>query len=63
MSGEFPGIQFYTADSDEFAGKAVAEMFGVDAGPTFLVFKAGEKVDEMTGTNEDGLRDMLAMHQ
>mgnify|MGYP001217838784 CR=1 FL=1 len=30
--------------------------------PTFQVFRAGKKVDEMSGNNESGLKAMVAKH-
>jgi thioredoxin len=54
MAEEFPGVVFTKIDVD--ANSEAAEQCGVQAMPTFQFYKGGQKVDEMKGANEAGLR-------
>ena len=47
-------VDFYKIDVD--AVPDVAQELGIRAMPTFLVFKDGEKVEEVVGANERAIR-------
>jgi thiol-disulfide isomerase/thioredoxin len=54
MQEEFPGVVFTKIDVD--ANSEAAEQCGIQAMPTFQFYKGGQKVGEMKGANESGLR-------
>jgi thioredoxin 1 len=47
-------VDFYKIDVDEVSD--VAGELGIRAMPTFIIFKNGEKVDEVVGANEKAIR-------
>jgi thioredoxin 1 len=47
-------VDFYKIDVDEVPD--VAQELGIRAMPTFLLFKDGEKVEEVVGANERAIR-------
>lgn len=47
-------VSFYKIDVDEVPD--VAQELGIRAMPTFLLFKDGEKVEEVVGANERAIR-------
>lgn len=47
-------VEFYKIDVDEVPD--VAQELGIRAMPTFLLFKDGEKVEEVVGANEKAIR-------
>jgi len=53
FSDDFPGAHFVKLDVDEVPD--VAQELGIRAMPTFLVFKNGEKVQEIVGANPKAL--------
>jgi len=53
FSDEFPGAHFVKLDVDEVPD--VAQELGIRAMPTFLIFKDGEKVQEIVGANPKAL--------
>ena len=57
---EYTGIQFYKVDVDE--AEEIAATCGIQAMPTFQIFKDGAKVEEMKGANQAGLQAMLAKY-
>jgi thioredoxin 1 len=57
MAEEFPGVVFTKIDVD--ANSEAAEQCGIQAMPTFQFYKGGNKVGEMKGANEAGLRVSL----
>lgn len=61
MAGEFPGVDFFKVDVDE--AEDVAAACGIQAMPTFQVFKGGAKVDEMKGADQAGLKALVTKHQ
>ena len=54
---EYPELVMKKCDVDE--ASEVAQAVGIRSMPTFMVFKGGEQVDEMSGANEQGLIEML----
>ena len=61
MAGEFPGVVFFKVDVDE--AEDVAAKCGIQAMPTFQVYKGGERVEEMRGASEPGLKALITKHQ
>ncbi|KAG0652683.1 Thioredoxin [Hyphodiscus hymeniophilus] len=53
FSDDFPGAHFVKLDVDEVPD--VAQELGIRAMPTFLIFKDGEKVQEIVGANPKAL--------
>jgi thioredoxin 1 len=51
---DFPQARFYKVDVDEV--NDVAAELGIRAMPTFMLFKKGEKVEEVVGANEKALK-------
>lgn len=60
MAKEYKEARFYKIDVDEVA--AVAQELGIRAMPTFMLFKKGEKVDEVVGANERALKAAIEKH-
>jgi len=54
FSDEFPGAHFVKLDVDEVPD--VAQELGIRAMPTFLIFKNGEKLNEIVGANPKALQ-------
>ena len=61
MAGEFSGVEFFKVDVDE--AEEIAQECGIEAMPTFQVFKGGAKAEEMKGADKDGLRNLVTKHQ
>jgi thioredoxin 1 len=60
-SDEFKNkVDFYKIDVDEVPD--VAQELGVRAMPTFMLFKNGEKVDEVVGADKRALHAAIAKH-
>ncbi|GAA5936432.1 hypothetical protein JCM3775_000819 [Rhodotorula graminis] len=53
-------IDFYKVDVD--AQEQIAQECGVRAMPTFMVFRAGDKLGEVTGANPAGLEALIKKH-
>ncbi|KIY03791.1 uncharacterized protein Z520_00482 [Fonsecaea multimorphosa CBS 102226] len=53
-------VDFYKVDVDEVPD--VAQELGVRAMPTFMIFKNGEKVDEVVGANKNALEAAIRKH-
>jgi len=56
-SKELPNIHYAKVDVDALPD--VAQEYGIRAMPTFMVFKNGEKVDDMLGANAPALLKMI----
>lgn len=57
-SDAFPNIHYVKVDVDEVPD--VAQEYNVRAMPTFLLFKDGEKVDEVVGANPPKLQALIS---
>ncbi|KAL3868872.1 hypothetical protein ACJMK2_041628 [Sinanodonta woodiana] len=59
-----PGLQdkvvFVKVDVDE--ASEVAEAVGIECMPTFVFFKNGHKVDDMSGANGEKLKELIQKH-
>lgn len=60
LAKEHPNAEFVKVDVDN--AQAISESCGIMAMPTFQCYRGGEKVDEMQGANESGLKAMVARH-
>ena len=60
LSREYPQATFVKVDVDE--NQETAQECGVRAMPTFQTFVGGQKIAEMTGADEAGLREMVDKH-
>jgi thioredoxin 1 len=53
-------LVFLEVDVDQVA--EVAQQVGIEAMPTFKVFKHGKEIDNMVGANIKGLEAMIVKH-
>jgi thioredoxin 1 len=60
FSKQYTGASFLKVDVDELSD--VAQEYGIRAMPTFLIFKDGEKVDEVVGANPAKLEAVIKKH-
>jgi thioredoxin 1 len=56
-AAEFSNVEFYKVDVDE--QQQISQEVGIRAMPTFMVFKDGNKVDELVGARERGVRALV----
>lgn len=61
LAEENPDCEFVKVDVDE--NEEAAAACGIQAMPTFQVYKNGKKVDEMRGASKDGLAAMVAKYK
>ena len=61
LSSEFPRVTFLKVDVD--ANATVAALAGVNAMPTFQVYRDGAKVAELVGAAKDKLKALCVEHQ
>lgn len=61
MAKENPDVQFAKVDVD--VNEETAESCGITAMPTFILYKNGQKVAEMTGANEAKLKELIKTHK
>ncbi|KAF8481626.1 thioredoxin-like protein [Russula ochroleuca] len=54
---EFSALKFYKVDVD--AQEAISQQVDIRAMPTFIMFKGGQKVEEVVGANPAGLENLL----
>ncbi|KAK9758311.1 hypothetical protein RND81_01G222100 [Saponaria officinalis] len=57
---KYPNVLFLKVDVDEL--KDVAEAWGIDAMPTFIFVKDGEKIHHFAGASKDKLYAALAKY-
>ncbi|CAL5369964.1 unnamed protein product [Camellia sinensis] len=60
MADKFTDVEFLKIDVDELSD--VAEEFGVEAMPTFVLVKQGKEVDRVIGAKKDELERKVEMH-
>lgn len=58
MSESNPDVKFVQVDVDE--QEEIAAEHGVRAMPTFMLFKNGEKANEVIGANVNALTNMVS---
>ncbi|KAJ8750058.1 hypothetical protein K2173_013973 [Erythroxylum novogranatense] len=61
MAAKFTDVQFAKIDVDELP--EVAQEFGVQAMPTFVLVKRGKEVDRVVGAKKDELEKKVAKHR
>ncbi|RLL98919.1 hypothetical protein CFD26_106537 [Aspergillus turcosus] len=54
---QFADVGFYKVDADE--QDRIAQEVGIRAMPTFMVFKDGQKINELVGANPQQLENLL----
>ncbi|BGP43592.1 thioredoxin trx1 [Rhodotorula kratochvilovae] len=54
------GLDFYSVDVD--AQEQIAAECGIRAMPTFMVFRAGDKIGDLTGADPKKLQELVAKH-
>jgi thioredoxin 1 len=57
LSQKYTNANYYKVDVDDLS--ELAQEYGVRAMPTFLIFKDGEKVDELVGANPIKLEEKI----
>jgi thioredoxin 1 len=60
LAGKYPNAVFTKVDVDELAD--IASDQGIEAMPTFRIFKAGKQIFEMRGADPAGLSKACAEH-
>jgi len=55
--GTYSAVEFYKVDVDEQS--AISQEVGIRAMPTFVVFKDGNKIDELVGASPPGLQALV----
>ncbi|CAL5386078.1 unnamed protein product [Camellia sinensis] len=60
MATKFTDVEFLKIDVDELSD--VAEEFGVEAMPTFVLVKQGKEVDKVVGAKKDELEKKVEKH-
>ncbi|KDP45467.1 hypothetical protein JCGZ_09716 [Jatropha curcas] len=61
MAVKFTDVQFVKIDVDELSD--VAQEFGVQAMPTFVLVKKGKEVDRIVGARKDELQRKIEKHR
>ncbi|EEF45000.1 thioredoxin H2 [Ricinus communis] len=61
MATKYSDVQFSKIDVDELPG--VAQEFGVQAMPTFVLVKKGKEVDRVVGAKKDELLKKIEKHR
>ena len=57
FSKQYPNANYLKVDVDELS--ELAQEYGIRAMPTFMIFKDGEKVDELVGANPVALEQKI----
>ncbi|XP_060921984.1 thioredoxin-like [Limanda limanda] len=60
LAAEYPNVVFLKVDVDE--ADDVSASCEIKCMPTFIVYRGGKKVDELSGANRDKLLEMLKKH-
>ena len=60
FSKKYANANYLKVDVDELS--ELAAEYGVRAMPTFIIFKDGEKVDELVGANPLKLEEKIKMY-
>ncbi|CDS10623.1 hypothetical protein LRAMOSA11109 [Lichtheimia ramosa] len=58
LAHKYPGVRFYKVDVDDVAD--VSQEVGIRAMPTFILYKNGEKFDEVVGADPNRLKDAIS---
>lgn len=61
MASKYTDVEFVKLDVDEVSD--VAQEFGVQAMPTFLLLKQGKEVDRVVGAKPDELEKKILKHR
>ncbi|XP_027350483.1 thioredoxin H2 [Abrus precatorius] len=61
MADTFTEVEFIKIDVDELSG--VAQEFGVQAMPTFVLTKRGKEIDRVVGAKKDELEKKIEKHR
>nr|XP_004238753.1 thioredoxin H4 [Solanum lycopersicum] len=61
FAAKYTNVEFVKIDVDELVD--VAEKYGVQAMPTFVLMKKGEVVDQIVGADKDGLKMKIEKHK
>jgi thioredoxin 1 len=61
FSKQYTDVRFYKVDVDEVPD--LAQELGIRAMPTFVLFKNGEKVDEVVGANPKAIEAAITKNQ
>ncbi|KAG8503085.1 hypothetical protein CXB51_000905 [Gossypium anomalum] len=60
LAKKLPNVIFLKVDVDEL--RTVAEKFAIEAMPTFVFLKEGERVDKVVGAKKEELQQKIALH-
>ena len=60
FSKQYPNATYLKVDVDELSD--LAQEYGIRAMPTFMIFKDGEKVDELIGANPVKLEEKIKQY-
>ncbi|GJN94448.1 hypothetical protein Rhopal_007528-T1 [Rhodotorula paludigena] len=55
-----PDLDFYSVDVD--AQEAITEEVGIRAMPTFMCFRDGDKIGDLTGASPVALKELVVKH-
>ncbi|KAL6960708.1 Cytoplasmic thioredoxin isoenzyme 2 [Sarracenia purpurea var. burkii] len=61
MAANFTDVEFVKIDVDELSD--VAQEFGVQAMPTFVLLKQGKEIDRIVGAKKDELEKKVEKHR
>eukprot|EP00042_Codosiga_hollandica_P005562 m.15256 g.15256 ORF g.15256 m.15256 type:complete len:109 (-) comp24755_c0_seq1:112-438(-) len=61
FSVKYPSVKFYKVDVDKNQG--ASQLAGITAMPTFIVYKAGAKLESLRGANVAGLEALINKHK
>jgi thioredoxin-like negative regulator of GroEL len=61
MAADMPDVEFVKVDVDD--AEDVSSLCGIQAMPTFQVYKGGVKVDEMKGASQEKLAELVTKHK